>query len=86
MKTWLAVIFLLSVSAGAEEPAPSQAPAPKIVSRKEETHKFSSLKLKGALKKPELSYIYKRKGVRAEKIVNVPENFNAEFVQDSSRF
>lgn len=58
----------------------------KIRFRKEESHKFSGLKLKGRLKKPELGYIYKRKGIRQEKIINIPEDFNDEIIQGSGRF
>jgi hypothetical protein len=54
--------------------------------KKSETQKFSGLKLKGQLKKPDLSYIYKRKGLRAEQIVNIPENFNAEIIQGEGQF
>jgi hypothetical protein len=47
---------------------------------------FSGLKLQGQLKKPDLSYIYKRRGLKAEQIVNIPEDFNEEIVQGASRF
>jgi hypothetical protein len=52
---------------------------------KNDKHQFSGLKLKGQLKKPELTYIYKRKGVRAEKIVNIPEDFNEQVVRDNQK-
>lgn len=48
-------------------------------------HQFQGLKLKGQLKKPDLTYIYKRKGIRAEKILNIPENFNDEALSDSRK-
>lgn len=66
------------------ESAPS--PSPKVVFRKSETHKFQSLMLKGQLKKPDLGYIYKRKGLRAEQIVDIPENFNDEITQGAGQF
>jgi len=47
---------------------------------------FSGLKLKGQLKKPDLSYIYKRRGLRSEQIVNIPENFDNELVQAEGQF
>jgi hypothetical protein len=47
---------------------------------------FNALNLKGSLKKPDLTYIYKRRGVRAEQIVNVPENFDDEIVQGAGQF
>lgn len=47
---------------------------------------FSGLKLQGQLKKPDLSYIYKRRGLRAEQIVNIPEDFNEEIVEGAGRF
>lgn len=50
----------------------------KKVYKKTESHMFSGSRLKGQLKKPDLSYIYQRKGLRAEQIVNVPENFDAQ--------
>ena len=59
---------------------------PKVIFRKSESHKFSGLRLKGQLKKPELSYIYKRKGVRAEQIINIPRNFDEEIVNGAEQF
>jgi len=47
---------------------------------------FSGLKLTGRLKKPDLSYIYRRRGVRAEQIVNIPEDFNEEIAQGAGKF
>jgi hypothetical protein len=58
----------------------------KIVYKKSETHKFSGLKLKGEFKKPDLSYIYQRKGIRSEQIVDIPEDFNREIREDGQRF
>lgn len=78
-KAWISVAVLLATSASADVPRKPNAEKP-------EKHKFSGLKLKGQLKKPELSYIYKRNGLRAEKIVDIPENFNEEIIQDASRF
>jgi len=57
-----------------------------IVYKKSETHKFSGLKLKGEFKKPDLSYIYQRKGIRSEQIVDIPEDFNREIREDGQRF
>ena len=57
-----------------------------IVYKKSETHKFSGLKLKGEFKKPDLSYIYQRKGIRSEQIVDIPEDFNKEIREDGQRF
>ncbi len=93
MKILLALLFLANVAL-AQEIAPPAPPAAeptkekevKTVFRKEESHKFSGSKLKGKLKKPEMSYIYQRKGLRAEKIVNVPENFNEEINSGADRF
>jgi hypothetical protein len=59
---------------------------PRIVFKKEEEHKFSGLRLKGQLKKPDLSYIYKRKGLRNEQIVNIPEDFNQEIMEGTEQF
>lgn len=54
--------------------------------KQKESHKFGSLSLKGRLKKPELGYIYKRGGLRQEKIINIPEHFNGEIIQGAGRF
>lgn len=51
-----------------------------------ETQVFSGLKLKGQLKKPDLSYIYKRTGLRTEQIVDIPENFDDEIIQGAGTF
>jgi hypothetical protein len=58
----------------------------KITYKKSETHKFSGLKLKGEFKKPDLSYIYQRKGIRSEQIIDIPDDFNAQVRDDSNRF
>lgn len=58
-------------------------PAPK---GKKQDVKFSGLKLKGDLKKPDLSYIYKRAGLKAEQIVNIPTDFNDEIQQGENQF
>jgi hypothetical protein len=64
----------------------SEANEKQIVYKKSETHKFSGLKLKGEFKKPDLSYIYQRKGIRSEQIVDIPEDFNREIREDGERF
>lgn len=48
--------------------------------------KFSGFKLKGDLKKPDLSYIYKRRGVKNEQIVNIPTDFYDEIRQGENQF
>jgi hypothetical protein len=86
-------VIMLSVSLFAENSetqelfqAPQQeAPTRKLV-RREEKVSFSELTLKGKLKKPDLSYIYRRKGLRAEQIVNIPEDFNEEIIQGAGQF
>ena len=93
MKTYLAALLLaLCVTAHGEkgkkrkpQSVPAESAATSRVT-KSETQKFSGLKLKGQLKKPDLSYIYKRKGLRAEQIVNIPENFNDQIVQGENQF
>ena len=57
-----------------------------IVYKKSETHKFSGLKLKGEFKKPDLSYIYQRKGIRSEQIIDIPDDFNPEIREDGGTF
>lgn len=87
--TWIfiAAIFLtLSLPGFADEPKPDAKKEPKVVFRTTERHQFAGAKLKGKLKKPELSYIYERKGLRQEKIVNIPENFNDEIIQGAAQF
>lgn len=88
---FLMLLMVLSASAlpslaRAEEAAPAAKPPPRMIYRKSEQQQFSGSKLKGQLKKPELSYIYQRKGLRAERIVNVPENFDEEIVSGAGQF
>lgn len=66
--------------------AEEEAPKTNTVFKKKEKLEFSGFKLKGQLKKPDLSYIYKRRGLRAEQIVNIPENFNEEIIQGENQF
>ena len=84
--------LLLAGQLYAKNPSPvSQALDPQAAQtragfQRSESHKFSGLKLNGQLKKPDLAYIYKRKGLRSEKIVNIPENFNDEILQGAGQF
>lgn len=65
----------------------SSPPAqPTIIFKKAERHQFSGSQLKGQLKKPELSYIYKRRGLKQDKIVNIPENFNEKIINGAKQF
>jgi hypothetical protein len=74
-------ILILMLGLGTE--GWSKAPVAQI---KNDSHRFSGLKLKGQYKKPDLTYIYKRKRIRAEQILNIPENFNDEIVRGSQKF
>jgi|GEM_PF-3623590 len=58
----------------------------KVRFKKTEHHQFTGAKLEGKLKKPELSYIYERKGLRQEQIVNIPENFDDKIVEGAGEF
>ncbi len=82
---FLVLLFAPSAHGAGPSVSPAAAP-PKIVFKKEEEHKFSGLRLKGMLKKPDLSYIYKRKGLKQEQIVNIPENFNQEIIEGADQF
>lgn len=66
--------------------APPQTAPPQRFRRAEASVSFSGLKLTGRLKKPDLSYIYRRRGLRAEQIVNIPEDFNEEIAQGAGKF
>ena len=82
------IIMLIAMTlafAENKDQSPKTAPPPKKVFKTTETHQFSGSKLKGQLKKPELSYIYQRKGLRAERIVNIPEDFNEEIISGAGQ-
>lgn len=66
--------------------APPQTAPPQSLRRAESNVSFTGLTLKGRLKKPDLGYIYRRRGLRAEQIVNIPEEFNEEIVQGAGKF
>ena len=72
--------FLLSSVLAAPSPTP-----PKMIYKTSEQLQFSGAQLRGRIKKPELSYIYERKGLRAEQIVNIPENFNSEIINGAGK-
>lgn len=71
------VCFGICLAAAAED---------KVIFRKTEKHRFQGSKLKGQIKKPDLTYIYRRQGLRAEKILKIPEDFNDEILFDASQF
>lgn len=83
----LLLTAMVSFTAPAEESKeekPAESKPAKVVFKKSEQHRFSGAMLKGQVKKPELSYIYERKGLRQEQIVNIPEDFNDEIVTGAS--
>ncbi|NUM88589.1 MAG: hypothetical protein HUU37_05230 [Bdellovibrionales bacterium] len=71
------LLLLFAFSAAADD---------KVIVRKTERHQFSGSSLRGKLKKPDLSYIYRRQGLRAEKILKIPDDFNEEIQSDASQF
>ena len=71
---------------GVSQAAPPQTAPPQRFRRAESSVSFSGLKLTGRLKKPDLAYIYRRRGLRAEQIINIPEDFNEEIVQGAGKF
>lgn len=77
---------LLRAEESTGDPAGASPTKRKVVYKKSESHSFGGLALKGDLKKPDLDYIYKRKGLRQEKIVNIPEDFNDEIAQGAGQF
>ncbi|OFZ78508.1 MAG: hypothetical protein A2583_05480 [Bdellovibrionales bacterium RIFOXYD1_FULL_53_11] len=77
--------FLLAASASAAEKPDKKPPVNKIY-KKTELHRFSGQTLRGQIKKPDLSYIYQRKGLRAEQIVGIPENFDNEIARGVEKF
>jgi hypothetical protein len=73
----LLILAAFTISAHADD---------KVIYRKEEKHQFQGSKLKGQIKKPDLTYIYRRQGLRAEKILKIPDNFDDEVLFDASQF
>lgn len=93
MITMVAIGIMFRPSLAAADDTSLKAAAPTLVKPPERQTanfqskvSFSGLKLQGQLKKPDLSYIYKRRGLKAEQIVNIPEDFNEEIVQGAGRF
>jgi hypothetical protein len=83
----LGILIMSPLSAAEVDTSEPSLTAPqKFVPRTVEKHEFTGLTLKGQLKKPDLSYIYKRQGLRAEQIVNIPENFNDEIIEGAGEF
>lgn len=83
----LGILITSTLSASELASSEPELAAPKrFVVKPVEKHEFTGLTLKGQLKKPDLSYIYKRQGLRAEQIVNIPENFNDEIIQGAGQF
>jgi hypothetical protein len=79
MKT---LIFLALIGIGhGQEPEEK-----KVIYRRSESHQFSGSKLKGEYKKPDLSYIYERKGIKQEQIIRIPDNFNDEILHGADNF
>jgi len=85
MSLKLLLVLLLCTTVHAR-PKPKAKTTDAAPSRRVATQKFSGLKLKGQLKKPDLSYIYKRKGLRADQVVDVPEDFNREIIDSALSF
>ena len=87
MKWLIFSLSLCCLPARAEDiAAPAEPPKPPVVFKKSESHQFSGTHLQGQLKKPELSYIYERKGLKQEQIVNIPERFDDEIIEGAGKF
>lgn len=82
----LLLVLMLALPALARPSARPKGKRSDAATRRVATQKFSGLKLKGQLKKPDLSYIYKRKGLRADQVVEVPNDFNDEIVESALAF
>ena len=82
---WAAVGFT-ETDLSSENSDSNQSKNTVVKYKRSESYKFGGINLKGQLKKPELGYIYKRKGLREERIVNIPEDFDSEIIQGAGRF
>lgn len=93
MRYFFVTIFLLTLSfvslnkvraqqaEGEKEPSKD-----KVIYRKSQKLQFSGSKLKGQYKKPELSYIYERKGIKQEQIIHIPDDFDREIINGTTQF
>ena len=89
MKALTLIIMLVTLAAANAAPKkkwmvkkaePAEKTAKEDVST---THKFSGMKLKGDLKKPELGYRFGEDGMREEGLVEIPENFDQEIIDEA---
>jgi len=79
--------FLFQQEGHATESVPPATPEKnKVIYRKSESHQFSGSRLKGEYKKPDLSYIYERKGIKQEQIIRIPDDFNDEIIHGADQF
>lgn len=46
-------------------------------------HIMSGMTLQGKLKQPELQYSYSKEDLKNDQVLEVPENFQDEFIQDT---
>ena len=76
--------LVLILMSGVAVAAPGETPA--RAKKGAQSNKFSGAKLKGKLKKPELCYIYRRKGIRSEQIIDIPKDFNYEIISGARQF
>lgn len=67
--------------ANAAKPVKNQAKA--AAEKPAAVRRFTGMTLKGQLKKPELSYSYKRSDLQSEQLIEIPENFNDSILQDA---
>jgi hypothetical protein len=80
----LLLFFPLALQAKKSPAKAAKTKDDKVIYKAPETHKFQGLRLKGELKKPEISYIYQRKGIRGEQIIHIPEDFNDKVIEGAS--
>ena len=73
----LLIFSNLALAKGNKKP---KAPAEKAPT---EYHIMSGMTLQGQLKRPELAYSYSREGLQNDQVLEVPENFNHEILQDA---
>lgn len=80
--TYLLFCAALTTGIASAKPAKNQQ-------KEAEVHRFTGLTLKGQLKKPELSYSYKRSdlqpGQPTDQLIEIPENFNDAILPDAAQ-
>lgn len=77
------LVFILAIGSVALAKGKTKSLTKETPKAPTEYHIMSGMTLQGQMKRPELAYSYSREELQNDQVLELPENFNDEIVQDA---